>query len=55
MNVVLLILILGRSSLKTIQTYSVSTQLIDMDYQTFDSDRKKYLNLLTWDEFKATY
>ena len=29
--------------------------LIDMDYQTFDSDRKKYLNLITWDEFKATY
>ena len=32
-----------------------STPLIDMDYQTFNSDRKKYLNLLTWDEFKTTY
>jgi hypothetical protein len=29
--------------------------LLDIDYQTFDSDRKKYLNLITWDEFKATY
>jgi len=26
-----------------------------MDYQTFDSNRKKYLNLITWDEFKATH
>jgi hypothetical protein len=32
-----------------------SKPLIDMDYQTFDSNRKKYLNLITWDEFKATY
>jgi len=32
-----------------------STPLIDMDYQTFDSNRKQYLNLITWDEFKATY
>jgi hypothetical protein len=29
--------------------------LIDLDYQTFDLDRKKYLNLINWDEFKATY
>lgn len=29
--------------------------LINMDYHIFDSNRKKYLNLLTWDEFKATY
>ena len=41
MNVVLLILI--------------TTPLIDMDYQTFDPNRKKYLNLITWDEFKTTY
>lgn len=32
-----------------------STPLLDMDYQTFDSNRKKYLNLITWDEFKTTY
>jgi len=32
-----------------------STPLIDMDYQTFDSNRKNYLNLITWDEFKSTY
>jgi hypothetical protein len=32
-----------------------STPLIDIDYQTFDSDRKKYLNLITWNEFKTTY
>jgi hypothetical protein len=32
-----------------------STPLLNMDYQTFDSDRKKYLNLITWDEFKTTY
>jgi hypothetical protein len=32
-----------------------STPSIDMDYQTFDSNRKQYLNLITWDEFKATY
>ena len=32
-----------------------STPLIDMDYQTFDANRKTYLNLLTWDEFKTTY
>jgi len=31
------------------------THLIDMNYQTFDSNRKKYLNLLTWDEFKTTH
>ena len=29
--------------------------LINMDYQTFDSNRKELLNLITWDEFKATY
>lgn len=34
---------------------TIATPLIDMDYQTFNSDRKKYLNLITWDEFKATY
>ena len=32
-----------------------STPLLDMDYPTFDSDRKQLLNLITWDEFKATY
>jgi hypothetical protein len=32
-----------------------SSPLLDIDYQTFDSDRKKYLNLITWDEFKTTY
>jgi hypothetical protein len=25
------------------------------DYQQFDKNRKKLLNLITWDEFKATY
>jgi len=29
--------------------------LINMDYQTFDSNKKEYLNLITWDEFKTTY
>jgi hypothetical protein len=32
-----------------------STPLIDMDYQKFNSNRKELLNLITWDEFKATY
>jgi hypothetical protein len=32
-----------------------SDVILDIDYYTFDSDRKKYLNLITWDEFKATY
>jgi hypothetical protein len=32
-----------------------TTPLINMDYQTFNSDRKKYLNLITWDEFKKSY
>jgi len=32
-----------------------STPSIDMDYQTFDSNRKQYLNLITWDEFKTNY
>jgi len=32
-----------------------STPLLDMDYQTFDSNRKQYLNLITWDEFKTTH
>jgi hypothetical protein len=32
-----------------------TTSLIDMDYQTFDSNRKDYLNLITWDEFKTNY
>ena len=32
-----------------------TTPLIDMDYQTFDSNRKNHLNLITWDEFKANY
>lgn len=31
------------------------TPLIDIDYQTFDSNRKKYLNLITWNEFKENY
>jgi hypothetical protein len=31
------------------------TPLIDMDYQTFDSNRKEYLNLITWNEFKTTH
>ena len=33
----------------------VSTPLLNIDYQTFDLNRKKYLNLITWDEFKTTY
>jgi hypothetical protein len=33
----------------------ISTPLLDIDYQTFNSNRKKYLNLITWDEFKTTY
>lgn len=33
----------------------VSTPLIDMDYQTFNPNRKQLLNLITWDEFKTTY
>jgi len=33
----------------------MTLSLIDMDYQTFDSSRKKYLNLITWDDFKTTY
>jgi hypothetical protein len=32
-----------------------STPLIDMDYQTFDNNRKRLLNLVTWDEFKTTH
>jgi hypothetical protein len=32
-----------------------STPLIDMDYQTFDSNRKNHLNLITWDEFKTNH
>jgi hypothetical protein len=32
-----------------------TTPLIDMSYQIFDSNRKQLLNLITWDEFKATY
>ena len=32
-----------------------TSPLLDIDYQTFDSNRKKYLNLITWDEFKTTY
>lgn len=31
------------------------TTPLSLDYKTFDSDRKKYLNLITWDEFKTTY
>jgi hypothetical protein len=36
------------------ETFNSNPQL-DLDYQTFDINRKKYLNLLTWDEFKTTY
>ena len=32
-----------------------STPPLNMDYQTFDSNRKELLNLITWDEFKTTY
>jgi len=32
-----------------------NSPLLDLEYQIFDSNRKKYLNLITWDEFKKTY
>jgi len=32
-----------------------SLPLINMEYDEFDSNRKNLLNLVTWDEFKATY
>jgi len=32
-----------------------SLPLLDLDYQTFDANRKQYLNLISWDEFKTTY
>jgi hypothetical protein len=45
----------GVGFLKNNGKYFNSTPILDMDYQTFDSNRKKYLNLITWDEFKTTY
>ncbi len=45
----------GVGFIKNNEKYFNTTPLIDMDYQTFDTNRKTYLNLLTWDEFKTTY
>jgi hypothetical protein len=45
----------GVGFIKNNLTPFYSTPLIDIDYQTFDFNRKKYLNLITWDEFKTTY
>lgn len=38
---------------KTDSTYS--TDVKNWEYESFDSNRKQLLNLITWDEFKATY
>jgi hypothetical protein len=32
-----------------------SLPLLDLDYQTFDTNRKQYLNLISWDDFKTNY
>ena len=45
----------GVGVIKNNSNPTITTPLIDMDYQTFDPNRKKYLNLITWDEFKTTY
>ena len=45
----------GVGVIKNNGTPPQSTPLIDIDYQTFDSNRKNYLNLITWDEFKRTF
>jgi hypothetical protein len=33
----------------------VTSPPLSLNYESFDLERKKYLNLITWDEFKKTY
>jgi len=43
----------GVGVIKNNNTTFNSLPLLDLDYQTFDLNRKQYLNLITWDEFKT--
>jgi len=45
----------GVGFIRNNQTSFNSTPLLNIDYFTFDGNRKEYLNLITWDEFKNTY